>query len=332
MAIVGHFSNLSEAQKLVQSTLLAGIVQEIYEEGQLLNLLPVMTIDSKSIIYNRESTLPSAAFYDIHEQIPWTADVSYATQVEVELKRVARQDVLDQFMMDTYKTPNDYRQIILNELRKGVMRTIENKFIYGSSSTSAKEYDGLNVLCAPTAGGDFVGEQNLDAGGASHALMAAELLQLIDTCKPKPDILLMTRTMRNTITAWCWGKSGAIVYASTLDQIGRRIEVIDGVRIVVSDYLSENEADNTGVESSATGLSSIYAIRFGSVEDGGLTLCTGGDTGGVNFFKVTNLAALEDFDAEGLRLTAYLALALGSTKAIARVHSIDSDRAIDTAD
>jgi len=332
MSIVGHFTNLTEAQKLVQSTLLAGVVQEIYEEGSLLSRLPVMTIDSKSILYNREKTLPSGAFYDIHEQIPWNADVDYEAQVEVALKRVIRQDVLDQFMMDTYKTPNDYRQVILAQLRKGVMRTIENKFIYGAISSDAKEFDGLNVLCPTTAGGDFDGEQDLDAGGSAHALMSSELLQLVDKCKPKPDILLMTRTMRNYLTAWCWGKSGAIVYASSLSAVGKRIETIDGVEIVVSDYLSENELDNYGTESTGTGLSSIYAIRFGAIEEGGLELCTGGDTGGVNLFKITNLAALEDYDAEGIRLSAYLALALGSTKAIAKIHSIDSDRAVDTAD
>ena len=117
MAIVGHWESLTEAQKLVQSKLLAGIVQEVYEEGHLLSMLPVMAIDSQSLVYNRESTLPSANFYDIHEQIPWTADVDYTAQKTVTLKRVARQDVLDRFMMDTYKDPNDYRTIVLSELR-----------------------------------------------------------------------------------------------------------------------------------------------------------------------------------------------------------------------
>ena len=325
MAIVGHFASLAEAQKLVQSKLLAGVVQEVYEEGQLLQKLPVLTIDSKSILYNREKTLPSADFYNIHDPIPWNADVDYATQVEVALKIIARQDVLDNFMMKTYKNPNDYRAIILSELRKGCMRTMEDKFIYGAIATDAKEFDGLNVLCPPTAGGDFVGEQDLDEGGNAAGLTVTHLLQLIDTCKPKPDVLLMTRTMRNGITKFTMSKSGAIIYAAQLDQFGRRVESIDGIPILVSDYLSDNEVDNTGVKGSATHLSSIYAIRFGQVEDGGLCLCTGGDTGGVDFFKMTELSALEDYLAAGIRLEAYASLALGSTKAIARIHSIDQN-------
>jgi len=46
MPIVGHWANLAEAQKLVQSKLLAGVVQEVIEEGQLLPMLPVFAICS----------------------------------------------------------------------------------------------------------------------------------------------------------------------------------------------------------------------------------------------------------------------------------------------
>ena len=332
MAIVGHFKDLDEAQKLVQSVLLKGVVQEVYEEGQLLHMLPVTVIDSKSIKYNREKTLPGAAFYDIHEQIPWSADVDYATQVEASLKRVVTQDILDNFMLKTYKDPNDYRSIVLSELRKGVMRTIEDKLIYGDDSTYPKEFDGLNELVDGTHAGGA--KQIIDQGGAAAPLTLANLRKLIDLVKPKPDILLMTRTMRNTLSAAAWEKGlvlanaqpvGTISYAK--DEFGARVEYFDGVRIVVSDYLV-NEADNTGKKSAASGMCSIYAIRFGQIQDGGLCLVVGGETGGVDFFKMTELEALEDYDAAGIRLTAYCGLALGSTKALAKIESIDEDGVI----
>ena len=321
MSIVGHFDSLAEAQKLVQSKLLAGVVQETYEEGQLLQKLPVFTIDAKSIIYNREKEFTGADFYDIHEQIPWKADAQFATQVEVTLKRMARQSILDNFIMKTYKDPNDYRSIIMSGLTKMVLRGLEDKFIYGNATDAPKEFDGLNVLCPATGGHAFGDYQDYDAGGAAN-ITPDMLLALIDKCKPKPDVLLMTRAERNKITKATWGKAGAIVYASSLDQFGRRVESIDGVPVMVSDYLSDNEVDNTGKKGSGTNLSSIYAIRFGQIEEGGLCLCTGGDTGGVDFFKLVDLEALEDYDAEGIRLVAYCAMALGSTKAIARIHSI----------
>jgi hypothetical protein len=339
MPIVGHFSSLAEAQKLVQSKLLAGVVQEVYEEGQLLKLLPVMTIDSKSVLYNRESTLPSAAFYDIHEQIPWTADVAYTAQKEATLKRVARQDVLDKFIMDTYKDPNDYRAIVLSQLRKGCMRTLEDKFIFGDVDNDAAEFDGISHLFDTDAAGDeafasATNPQMYDMGNAAVSMMV--LRRLIDVVRPKPDILLMSRTMRNTLSAAAFEKGivlqnaqpvGSITYAK--DEFGTRIDYFDGIRILVSDYMV-NEVNNTGDKDDGndSGISSIYAIRFGQIIDGGLCLCTGGTTGGLDFFKMVELNELEDYDAGGIRLVAYACLALGSSKGLGRITSIDEDAAI----
>jgi len=343
MAIVGHFESLAEAQKLVRSELLAGVVQEVYEEGQLLKMLPVVTCNSKSLLYNRENTLPSAAFYDIHEQIPWTADTNYATQVEVSLKTVARQDVLDNFLMKTYKTPNDYRSIVLSQLRKGCMRTLEDKIIYGNIDSDAAEFDGFGHLMASdvatgTAGawGTGTAAQMCDMGGATAPVTIKVLRELIDKVRPKPSTLLMTRTMRNTLSAVAFEKG--IVLASATgggrisygpDEFGKRVDYFDGVPIMISDYLL-NETDNTVNKDAGndSGICSIWAIRFGQIEDGGLCLVTGGETGGVDFFKMVELTDLEDYDAGGIRLVAYMSLALGSTKALAVIHSIDEDGVI----
>lgn len=343
MTIVGHFASLAEAQKLVRSELLAGVVQEVYEDGQLLQMLPVTTINSKSLLYNRESTLPSAAFYDVHEQIPWTADVAYTTQVEVALKTVARQDVLDNFMMKTYKTPNDYRSIILSQLRKGCMRTLEDKLIYGNIDSDAAEFDGIgHLLPADIAGSEAwaagTGAQAYDMGGAAAPVTMKVLRELIDRVRPRPSILLMTRTMRNTLSATAFEK-GLVLASATgggrinygPDEFGRRVDYFDGVPIQISDYQggSYGETDNTvNKATSASGICSIWALRFGQIEDGGLCMVTGGDTGGVDFFKMVELTDLEDYDAGGIRLVAYMSLAQGSTKATAVIHSIDEDGVI----
>jgi len=342
MAIVGHFESLAEAQKLVQSTLLAGVVQETYEEGQLLQRLPVTTIDSKSLLYNREGTLPTAAFYGIHEQIPWSADVNF-TQKEATLKISARSDILDNFMMKTYKNPNDYRTVILSTLRKGVMRTIEDKLIYGNIDNDADEFDGIgHLLPADIAGSETwaaANPQAYDMGGASTAVTMVRMRQLVDAVRPKPSFLLMTRTMRNTLSATAFEKgivlasagigAGHITYSK--NEFGGRIDYFDGVPIVISDYLggAYGETDNTvNKATSASGITSIWAIRTGQISDGGLCLITGGDTGGIELFKVTELDDLEDYDAGGIKLVAYCCLAQGSSKATAVIHSIDEDGVI----
>ena len=342
MAIVGHFESLPEAQKLVQSELLAGVIQETYEEGQLLRRLPITVIDSQSLVYNRESTLPTAAFYDIHEQIPWTADVNF-TQVTTTLKTIARQDVLDRFMLKTYKNPNDYRTIILSTLRKGVMRTIEDKLIYGNVDNDSAEFDGFgHLLPADIAGGETwatANPQAYDMGGASTSVTMIVMRQLIDAVRPKPDILLMTRTMRNVLSATAFEKGitlasagvGASAITLQKNEFGTRIEYFDGIPIVISDYLGGDygETDNTvNKATSASGICSIWALRFGSIIDGGISLCVGGDTGGMEFFTMVELEDLEDYIAGGIRLYAFCSLAQGSSKASAVIHSINEDGAL----
>ena len=337
MAIVGHWADLDEAQKLVQSKLLAGVVQEVYENGGLLKMLPVMAIDSKSIVYNRETTPPGAAFYDIHEQIPWTADVTQ-TQKTCELKRVARSSILDRFMMDTYKDPNDYRTIVLSQLTKGCMRTIEDKNIFGDIDNDAAEYDGIGHLFNTDAAD---GNNWTAAGGevqmydmAAGALSCLRVRQLIDKVKPRPDILLCSQTLQNMLSGAQFEKGIAATYPQSVitlskDEFGGRTHYFDGIRLVVSDYML-NEVDNTGDKDPGNDsvITSLYAIRFGQIMDGGLCLCIGGRTGGPEFFNIAELDELEDYDASGIRLTAYCSLALGSSKSLARIHSIGEATAV----
>ena len=341
MAIVGHWSTLAEAQKLVQDELLAGVVEEIIEEGQLTAKLPVFQIDSKTVKYNRESVLPSAAFYDINEQLPWNAEVAYTTQVEVELKRVARQDVLDQFMRDTYRNPNDYRSIVLSEMRKGCMRAIEDKIIYGDTTyTSSKEFDGLHAFAALNdTGGAADGVLDIDEG--EGALSLANMRLLMDSCKvgyngmPSSNIFWLTgHELGRRIDAMLQ-EAGIASYAVpfnmvfTANELGRRVTMFDGIPIVRSDYMVAEQV-NTGRGTNArakytsgTKQYSIFLCRLGQIMEGGLCMAFGGTgVGAGEFFTFRDFPDLEDYDAEGMRLKAYVALALGSTKSLGRIHDI----------
>lgn len=339
MSIVGHFASLAEAQKLVRSELLAGVVQEVYEEGQLLQMLPVVTCNSKSLLYNREKTLPSAAFFDVHEQIPWTADTDFTAQVEVSLKTVARQDVLDNFIMKTYKTPNDYRSIVLSMIRKGCMRTLEDKIIYGNVDSDSAEFDGVGHLLYADIAGDeawaAANPQAYDAGGSTNPVSMKLLRELIDVVRPKPSTLLMTRTMRNTLSATAFEKGLVLSNAAPMATItygqndfGKRVDYFDGTPLTISDYMLPMTDNTVNKSGGAAALTAIFAIRFGQIEDGGLCMVTGGETGGVDFFKMVELTDLEDYDAGGIRLVAYMALAAGSTKCLGVIHSIDEDQQI----
>ncbi len=351
MAIVGHWESLTEAQKLVQSVLLAGVIEETIEEGQLLPKLPVFQISGKSIKYNRESTLPSAAFYDINEQIPWTADVTYTTQVEVELKRVLRQDVLDKFMRDTYKDPNDYRAIVLSQLQKGCLRTIEDKLIYGDKdNTSSKEFDGLHAIVADTQAAVAVASAlstTLNVDNSHGALSMMTLRRLLDAAKVSYEGMnqnvfwLFPHELARRMDAMAQ-EAGIASYVGPytiqygVNDIGRRVMFFDGISIIRSDFLVAEQVDTglttataRGKYSSGTKYYSVFLVRTGQIMEGGLCLAFGGSDGQRlgEFYSFEDFEKLENYDAEGMRLKAYTAPALGSTKSLARITDI-SDAAV----
>lgn len=307
--------------------LLQGIIQEIIEEGQILPLLPVTGITGKSLLYNRESTLPSADFFDIHEQIPWQADTAYATQVEVELKRVIHQTILDNFMAKNYKNPNDYESIVMQELAKGCLRTIESNLIYANPTTNTKAIASLWSLC-PTA-------QVVNNHATGGALSLAKLREAMDLVRvPGRKIILCTRAIgRRFDAAFQEGDLGKGQISWRVDQLGQRVTIFNGADIIRSDYVLQTEGDSArpltwgGTDATYKTNSSLWILTLTPLTSGGLSLVVGADTGGPSFFSVTKLSELEDYDAAGIRLTAYVNLALGSTKSIAKVDNV-TDAAI----
>ena len=325
MAIVGHFSSLAAAQTLTQSKLLAGLIQETIEDGHLAGVLPGMQISGLDVTYRRTGTPLSGAFFDIHEQIPWSAGNS-PTSVTVALKRILRQDILDDFIALNYNSINDYKAIMVSEMRFGVMRTAEDKFIYGNATTNAKEFDGLHAL-VPSA--NFI---NAGSSATGAALTLAKLRQLVDTVRPKPTFLLVnrdwSRQLDDVLETGVVGASNIVMGGLaqlSRDSLGDQQMRFRGVPIIKSDFITLTETISGDDFSAKTGgaTTSIFAVRTGAVEEGGLEMVLGSGSGsGPQLFSMREFDALEDYDGGGVRLRAYLALALGSTKALARIDGI----------
>jgi hypothetical protein len=315
MAIIGYFDSLAEAQRLVTDKLMAGVVQEIIEEGQLIPRLPVTQLDAKSLVYNREGTLPTAGFYDIGEEIPAEAQVT-VTPVTVTLKRVIGQWDLDNFIVDTYRDPNDIRALAVSMSRKGVMRFVEDKIVYGNNTANPKEFNGLQALVPAS--------QRINQGSTATgaALSLANLDRMIDSIKGgPPNALYMTFNIFRRISAS--GRGGTTNFPllwmmESRPDINGWVEGYRGIPIIRSDYLTQTETIATSTFSSKTGgaTSTIFACRFGSIEEGGLTLLTG------NPMFSSKEIELENKDATRLRLVWYPALALGSTKSLAAIDGV----------
>lgn len=327
--ITGYFSSPDEMVKLVQSKLLPGIVPTVYEVGQLIPMLPITTIDSYSLKWNKEGTLPAVTAKSKGEQYSWQEVATY-DQETLYLKEFGDQWALVGMAQETYKDPNDYRAAITKQIIKGALRSIEDKLVYGDATTYPKEFDGLNKLCPATDGHAFGANQDKDAGGSSGELTIADLLELMRMCKPKPTFILLPPMIKEKLFIYSMSKAGAIVMARSPNEFGKLVETVNGVPIVVSDYLTY-ETDNTGAKTTSGNLRSVYAIYAGTVESGGVSLCVGGKTGGRDFFEIDHFEKLEGYNAEGIRAYCYCALACGSGKSISRIHSIDQTAAVTDA-
>ena len=339
--VVGHWDNLAEAQKLTQSELQAGIVETVIEAGGLISTLPVRQISGQSYLYNREddwTASDGASFFAIRELIPWSSDMTY-TQVSVALKRIARQDPIDNFIANTYNNINDYRAIMIRGLAKRLTRFLEHKIIYGDVTyTGSQEFDGLHAL-AQEIGGDN------DVDGAETAPSFAVLRTMLDTLKIDENTIgrngveiLMARPLARRLSASVQ-EAGMIRTSVThslgqisfsVNDLGARVMSFDGVPIRVTDYLVAEQA-NTGagsdartVYASGTKQYSILVVRRGAIEDGGLTMLMGtppGTSAG-EFFGRTSFDKLENFDSGGERLVAYPSLALGAKNSLGRIYDL----------
>jgi len=320
VAVIGFFDTLAQAQKLVTDVLLEGVIEEIIEEGQLIPQLPVTQLDGKSLTYNREVTLPTAQWVAVGDEIQSQAAATYES-ITSTLKRMLGQWDLDKFVINTYRNPNDLRSMAVSQARKGVLRTAEDALIYGKVADDAKAIDGLQVL-VPAAH-----RVNQGATTVPAALSLAKLDEMIDHVKPRPDILLCNFNLFRRLNAV--GRGGTTSFPLVWRQAAGEdlkmpVAQYGGIPLIRSDYITQTEGITGGSYSGkATGASTtIFALKFGAVEMGGLSLVTGNP-----LFELEVFPTLEDKDAERFRLKWYITLALGSTNSLACVDGI-TDAAI----
>ncbi len=269
--------------------------------------MPVTQIDTKTMIHNREGTLPTASFYDIGEEIP-TEAVATSTPVTTTLKRLIGQWDLDNFITNTYRDPNQMKAIAVSQANKGVARTLENKLIYGSTSNDAKEFDGIIKLT------DSGMRTNMNA-----ALSVATLRKVIDDMKYYPNLILVPRAigrrLNNTLHIG-YGTNHTLAQGSlNSSDLGPMVSLFEGIPIVETDYLTL-EASNGLTQDSGGADYSVLLLHFGPVEAGGVTLCLG------NPLYEYKEMDLHNKDAMRYRITTYAAVAIGSATASAQIYGI----------
>jgi hypothetical protein len=339
LAIVGHWSSLAEAERLTQSHLVGGMIEENVKRGDIVSLLPMVQYSGLSAKWNRESTGPTTRNLSIGGQITWQS-ASTLTPVEVKMKQLAVATLLDDFVADTYASHTDYEAVQLLENKKSMLIKINDQLVYGDLTYSAGngEPDGLHAIAQEFAT-NFDGD-SLDIDGGQAALSLKDLRDMEDRMSGGIDFWLFPYPLANRLDAYMQEAGistntfGSISF--TVDELGKRVMTWNGIPIIRTDYLVAEEA-NTGQGSNARAKNSsgakqysVFGIKVGSVlaGQGGLSYGFGGrNLEAGNLWKSDFFETMENQDASGIRLIHYGVPMAGATTAICRIHDV-TDAAI----
>jgi len=291
---------LDEAAKLSTDMLLQGVVETIVKDSPILQGLPFIEIVGNGLTYNQEKTLPTIDFYDVGDT--WAESTPTFEQKTANLKIMGGDADVDNFLKATRSNLQDLEAAVVELKAKALKDKFEEGFIYGDSTTNAKQFDGLRKLIDTTTASDQV----IAMGATGATLTLAKLDELIDAVKGgKPYILLMSRRSRRKINALVRAAGGMI--ESDRDKWGNFVQLWDSIPIGVNDWILDTHVLTAGAETATSGgtCSTIYAFQMGEGALCGLT--------SPGHLTVEPIGSLETKDASRTRIKWYCSLALFSS-------------------
>jgi len=328
----GHWLNLAEVQRLTQSVLLPGVMDEAPKRGGLLDFLPIRQQPGLSLKWNRSNARRSATRIAIGSQLTWTDNVTY-TPVESELKIFYDQTPLNKFVRDVYDNINNYEAQQMLELRTGIIETIEDALIYDDDDYNSLHIEGLHHWAVDQTGTDG----DIDEGEGALSFINLRVGQ--DFMKHGMDFYLMPFGLVRFISQF-YQEGGSVLsgiqhtgsFAWQPTETGVPMPWWAGTPIRRSDYMVAEQA-NTGVGSDArakntsgTEQFSIFGIKRGApgmMNDPGVNVGFGGnDREAGEVFRPERFDKLEDFDAAGMRVVSYIGQTLGSSLGLSRIFDV----------
>lgn len=286
----------AEAAKLSGDMLQRGVIETIVKESAILSFLPFMGVTGSSLTYNRETTMPDVSFYNVGDT--WAEATPTFTKHTATLKILGGDADVDNFLQQTYADTNDLEAEVIASRAKAVAHKFSETFITGDGMSNS--FEGIDQL--------ITGDQILSMGANGGALTLAKLDELIDAVKPgKPELLLMSKRTRRKLKDL--RRSAGYMLETSINQFGQQVETYDGIPLIVDDFVPDDQ-----VEGSGTGLSSIYALKFGTA-----TGLMGLENGGI---QIERVGELETKDATRTRIKWYCGLALFSELGAAKLKGI----------
>ena len=284
---------LTEAAKLSEDVLRAGIIETIIKDSPVLQVLPFIDIVGNSLKYNQENALPSVAFYAVGDT--WAESTPIFTQKTANLSIMGGDADVDHYLQQTRSNFNDIQQEVVKLKAKAMRHKFEDTFINGDTTADANAFDGMDKLCPDS--------QKVSMGDNGGMLTLGKLDELIDkVLGGKPDLLLMSKRSRRKLKALMM--AAGIVEISQ-DQFGNTVQLYNGVPVAVNDWISD--AHTVGTSSDC---STIYAFQVS--EDGVCGLHNGG-------IQAEVIGAVSNKNATRIRLRWYSSIALFSTVKLAKL-------------
>jgi hypothetical protein len=300
---------LAEANKYSTNQVLIGVAEEIIKASPLLEFLPFTPVKGNAAQYLRELTIGAGTFFDPGDT--WTEVTPTVTQVVTALKIVGSDADMDKFLATTRSKDQDLVSEVLTMKAKGIAHTIEDTAITGDIAVNAKAFDGLRKLISAFP----AQEVSLGANGGTGSFSGLD--QLVDLVKPRPDALLISRRSRRAISKLARAQGSELATAPGPGDIGRRIELYDGLPLLVSDFIVDTMTQGT-----STDCTEIYALVFGPGGVEGLSATAESSDDLANIIQIEEVGTLETKDATRWRLKSYLALALRATVGLGRFYGI----------
>jgi len=300
---------LFEASKLASGEVLRStIIEHFARTSDLLRITQFINVDGGAYVYNMEGSLPGVAFRGVGEGYTPSAGI---INPETERLRISGGD-LDVDLATLKMTSEDVRGA--HELRKvkALSLTIGAKMINGDSTADPREFDGLRIRIG--------GAQLLDNGttDGGDPLKITALRDLIDQVE-EPTHLMMSKKMRNLLSAAATDNAigGYITYDQ--DEFGRRVTVFDGLPIVIVDYDANGDDiisfNEVGVGGATATASSIYCVNMS--DEGVVGLQNG-------IMEVRDLGELQTMPVMRTRVEWLVGMAVMHGRAAARLRGISN--------
>lgn len=300
---------LTEAAKYTTNMVRRGVLETIIKDSPVLQKIPWIGITGNAYQYLMETTLPTAEFYDPNEV--WSESTGDATQATIGLKILGGDADVDNFLAQTRSDKTDLTAETIDSKAKAVKHTFLDRFYYGDSSVSSKQFDGLHKIC----NGAGMTAQLIHEGAAAtgSALNATNMDAAMDLILDgPPDVIMMPRALRRVITQYLRSKNN-IDY--TPEGYGKPMQAWGGIPIYHDDFLTMTETIASSTFSAKTGgaTGSIFFIRFGTKD------LTGFNNGDLQTIKIGQLEAK---DAKRWRLRWYVAIGLLRALSVVRIDGV----------